>query len=107
MFVEAIEEVAKFTRAIHTISRNYNDNIISPGAATLFFVNENGVAVTCRHVMELIGNRQAINDHYAKFKAGAPIGFVSPSLLGAFLLELSFLIGASSSSFTGFDSGPI
>lgn len=69
MFVEAIEEVAKFTRAIHTISRNYNDNIISPGAATLFFVNENGVAVTCRHVMELIGNRQAINDHYAKFKA--------------------------------------
>ena len=69
MFVEAIEEVGRFTRPIHTISRNYNETIVSPRAATLFFVNEEGVAVTCRHVIDLIGNRQAINDHYNRFRA--------------------------------------
>lgn len=60
MFVKAIEEVGKFTRPIHTISRNYNEKTVNPGAATLFFVNENGCAVTCRHVIELIGNRAGI-----------------------------------------------
>ena len=69
MFVNDIEEVGRFTRPIHTISRNYNDNSVTPGAATLFFVNENGVAVTCKHVINVIGNRQAINEHYNKFRA--------------------------------------
>src|SRR4030095_9413084 len=36
---------------------------------SLFFVNEEGVAITCKHVIDLIGSRQAINDHYDKFKA--------------------------------------
>jgi hypothetical protein len=67
MFVKAIEEVGQFTRPIHTISRNYNEKIVNPGAATLFFVNENGCAVTCRHVIELIGNRSNINAHYESF----------------------------------------
>src|SRR5687767_13221504 len=69
MFVNAIEEVGRFTRPIHTISRNYNDTGVTPGAATLFFVNENGVAVTCKHVINVIGNRQDINEHYNKFRA--------------------------------------
>ena len=69
MFVNAIEEVGKFTRPIHTIARNYNETTVSPGAATLFFVNEMGVAITCRHVMELVGKRAAINEQYEKFKA--------------------------------------
>jgi len=68
MFVNAIEEVGKFTRPIHTISRNYNEKVISPGAATLFFVNESGCAITSRHVMDLIGHRAAINANYQKFK---------------------------------------
>ena len=68
MFVNSIEEVSNFTRPIHTITRNYNETIVSPGAATLFFVNEEGCAITCKHVVELIGNRQAINEHYEKFK---------------------------------------
>jgi hypothetical protein len=67
MFVNAIEEVAQFTRPIHTITRNYQETLVSPGAATLFFVNENGCAITCKHVVDLIGNRQAINDKYKKF----------------------------------------
>src|SRR5258706_10534513 len=68
MFVNSIEEVSKFTRPIHTITRNYNETIVSPGAATLFFVNEEGCAITCKHVIDLIGNRLAINQRYEKFK---------------------------------------
>ncbi len=67
MFVNAIEEVAQFTRPIHTIARNYGETFVSPGAATLFFVNEHGCAVTCKHVVDLIGNRHAINEKYQKF----------------------------------------
>ena len=68
MFVHAIEEVSKFTRPIHTISRNFNQTTVNPGAATLFFVNEDGCAVTCKHVIDLIANRNAINEHYRKYK---------------------------------------
>lgn len=68
MFVNAIDHVGQFTRPIHTIARNFNETVVSPGAATLFFVNEQGVAITCRHVIELIGRRQSINDQYDKFK---------------------------------------
>src|ERR1017187_4443609 len=67
MLVNAIEEVAKFTRHLHTITRNYGETLLSPGAATLFFVNENGCAITCKHVVDLIGNRQTINEKYKKF----------------------------------------
>jgi len=67
MFVKAIEEVAQFTRPIHTITRNYNEKLVSPGAATLFFVNESGYAVTCKHVINLIGNHANINSHYENF----------------------------------------
>ena len=75
MFVKAIEEVGQFTRPIHTISRCYNETIVSPGAATLFFVNESGCAITCRHVVDLIGNRANINSNYDNFlKEKATIG---------------------------------
>lgn len=69
MFVKAIEEVGKFTRPIHTISRTYDEKIATPGAATLFFVNEIGCAVTCKHVIDLIGSRTNINSEYKKFIA--------------------------------------
>ena len=52
MFVEAIEIVAKYTRPIHSISRNYNSEIIVRGTATLFFVNSDGWALTCGHVAD-------------------------------------------------------
>jgi hypothetical protein len=52
MFEKAIEIAARFTRPIHSISRNYKSNTIQPGAATLFFVNSEGWALTCRHVAE-------------------------------------------------------
>lgn len=52
MFVQAIEMARQFTRPIHTIARNYGSDLIQPGAATLFFVNADGWALTCRHVAE-------------------------------------------------------
>jgi hypothetical protein len=69
MFVNAIEEVATYTRPIHTISRNYRETNVIPGAATIFFVNNEGCAITCKHVADLIGSRQAMNEHYEKFKS--------------------------------------
>lgn len=52
MFAEAIKIAAKYTRAIHSISRNYGSNIIVPGTATLFFINSDGWALTCGHVAD-------------------------------------------------------
>lgn len=52
MFVNAIEVASEYTRAIHTISRNIESTEIFPGAATLFFVNLNGWALTCKHVVQ-------------------------------------------------------
>lgn len=59
MFVKAIEIAVGFTRPIHSISRNYGSTVIQPGAATLFFVNSDGWALTCRHVANqlLIGDQ--------------------------------------------------
>lgn len=68
MFTNAIEELINFTRPIHTITRNYKEETISPGAATLFFVNENGVAITCKHVADFIVQEHSINQNYKEFK---------------------------------------
>lgn len=68
MFVNAIEEVGLFTRPIHIISRNFKETVVNPGTASLFFVNDEGCAVTCRHVVDLIGNRDPINLQYENFK---------------------------------------
>ena len=50
MFVEAIKKVSSYTRPIRFISRNYSSATVVPGTATLFFINENGYALTCCHV---------------------------------------------------------
>jgi hypothetical protein len=68
MFVDAIEKVAGFTRPIHTILREYGNNTVIPGAATLFFVNESGQAITCKHVVALIVQANKINQSYKAFK---------------------------------------
>lgn len=68
MFVTAIEEIQKFTRPVHTIVRHYHNTFIQPGAATLFFVNELGVAITCKHVLGQLLQEHVINDNYNKFK---------------------------------------
>jgi S1-C subfamily serine protease len=66
MFVEAIETAAKYTRPIHTITRTLRNDIF-PGAATLFFINDEGYALTCRHVIELLIKSEKVNAEYRKF----------------------------------------
>lgn len=68
MFVESIKKVSLFTRPIYLITREYNSDIIAPGAATMFFVNELGIAITCKHVANMITQAEKVNNHYLKFK---------------------------------------
>lgn len=68
MFVEAIKKVSLFTRPIHTIRREYGSDVVIPGAATMFFVNELGVAITCKHVANIITQAEKINKHFLNFK---------------------------------------
>ncbi|MFD2569700.1 serine protease [Spirosoma soli] len=68
MFVDAIERVDPFTRPLHSIVRLYGHDEIVPGSATLFFVNEEGCAVTCKHVAELITQTEKIYENYRKFQ---------------------------------------
>lgn len=69
MFVEAIEKVDQYTRPIHFILRYYTGSDIVPGTATLFFVNEKGFAITCRHVAQQILYASSIYENYLKFKS--------------------------------------
>jgi Trypsin-like peptidase domain len=67
MFQEAIEKVLQFTRPLHTISRTYG-GLVLPGSSTFFFVNDQGVAITCKHVMDLIPAAENINRMYASYR---------------------------------------
>lgn len=67
MFIEAIERVSQFTRPVHSIMRTYTGKNVIPAASTLFFVNEEGYAVTCKHVAEMLSSADAINQHYHNF----------------------------------------
>ena len=68
MFESAIDNVLQFTRPLHTISRTYG-GLILPGSSTFFFVNNNGIAITCKHVLDLIPAADNINQSYLQFKA--------------------------------------
>lgn len=68
MFVNAIEKAARFTRPIHTISKSFRSNEITPGAATLFLINDEGYAITCRHVIELLIQSDQVVNNYNAFK---------------------------------------
>lgn len=69
MFVEAIETVDQFTRPIHFIIRYYGGSDIIPGTGTLFFVNDHGYAITCKHVARQILHAPSIYENYLKFTA--------------------------------------
>jgi hypothetical protein len=47
--------------------RSYNSKKVWPGAATLFFVNNEGVAITCRHVAEGILHSDKLEQNYLLF----------------------------------------
>jgi hypothetical protein len=68
MFENSIEKVSGFTRPINSILRTYGGNRIIPGSSTLFFVNDQGFAVTCKHVIDVIASADQINQTYQAFK---------------------------------------
>ena len=74
MFVDAIETAANYTRAIHTISRNYLSETIQAGTATLFFVNADGWALTCAHVAKGLVIADQVRSKYDAFKAESATG---------------------------------
>ena len=113
MFITAIERAALFTRPIHFIARNLGASQIVPGAATLFFVNAEGWALTCKHVaQELVAADQG-RARYAAFKAeraAIPVGQRSTHPFKA--LERRFGFGPSSrvellNSFVGCVEGTV
>lgn len=69
MFVSAIERAAEFTRPIHSVVRYFGSTDVHPGAATLFFVNVDGWALTCRHVAEQLVAADQLQQRYQAFKA--------------------------------------
>lgn len=78
MFVNAIERVGGYTRPIFTIMRKYGTSEVSPGSATLFFVNDQGWAVTSKGVAKMILDAGNIDKKYAEFlekKKAIPSGF--------------------------------
>lgn len=68
MFVNAIQKVAEYTRAIHSISRNLGGTKVERGAATLFFVNNDGWALTCKHVAQWLTQADVINKKYLQYQ---------------------------------------
>lgn len=68
MFEKAIVNVLQFTRPLHTISRTYG-GLVMPGSSTFFFVNDSGVAITCKHVLDLIPAADNINNSFLQFKS--------------------------------------
>jgi hypothetical protein len=67
MFVAAIETASRFTRPIHTILRYWDTTEVVPATATLFFVNDQGWALTCSHVAKIVLAR-GIKERYATFQ---------------------------------------
>lgn len=55
MFVKAIENVSRFVKPICFVQRLNNDELVS-GTASIFFINDEGVAITCKHVVNTLIN---------------------------------------------------
>lgn len=71
MFENAIKEAAKYTRPIHTLVRHYKSQSVKPSAATLFFVNDEGWAITCKHVASTLVAADNITKKYREFSKKA------------------------------------
>ncbi|MGH7626695.1 MAG: trypsin-like peptidase domain-containing protein [Gemmatimonadaceae bacterium] len=71
MFTKAIEIASQFTRPIHMVLRNYGSSTPWAGAGTLFVVNSDGWALTCRHIAAILVDAEKVNAKYRAFSAEA------------------------------------
>ena len=97
MFVEAVERVSAYTRAVHSIYKQYGSSDIRKGCATLFFVNETGAAVTCRHVVDMLLSNI---DNYLAFKAEVVATQKLPNFEKQHLPRLKSQFGINSETLT-------
>ena len=68
MFTEAVKKAGEFTRAIHFVRRNYGSSVVQPDTATLFFINNDGWAFTCKHVVDQLSAREKLRRRAEAFK---------------------------------------
>ena len=98
MFADAIEITGGFTRPIKLISRKYRESTVLPGLATMFFVNDDGWAITCKHVADQIIYADQINKKYNAFKKDAskiPAGKNHAGQIKKLELAYNFKTGAT------------
>lgn len=69
MFVKAIDKATQFTRPVHFVLRNYGSDTPYATAATLFVVNADGWALTCKHVAASLLGVAQVNAKYAQYSA--------------------------------------
>ncbi len=67
MFRNAVEQVVGSVRPIHVIRRRYGDNAILPDIGTLFFVNDNGYAITSKRTANIVAATEATEKQYRTF----------------------------------------
>lgn len=105
MFVTAIERAAQFTRPIHSITRCWGSTSVIPGAATLFFVNSDGWALTCAHVARQLAIADELLAKFNQFKgerATFPTGKKSRQLLRALEQKYGYSIGTPVEMYNNF-----
>ena len=64
MFSKPLQEVKEYTKPILFATKLYDEEKIIKGSATLFFVNELGYAITCKHVAIELINFQKIKEQF-------------------------------------------
>jgi len=87
MFVRAVEKAGQFTRPVCFVGRNYGSTTPIPGAATYFFVNDQGWVLTCKHVAGMIRRSQEIAGGYQQFKRDLAALGTEPSAESVAALE--------------------
>jgi len=105
LFVTAIEHAAQFTRPIHSITRCWGSTSVIPGAATLFFVNSDGWALTCAHVARQIAFTDQLLTKFNQFKgerATLPASKKSKQLLKALVQKHGYSVGTPVEMYNNF-----
>ena len=75
MFTNAVAKVSGTIRPMHIIRRRFGDDAILPDIATIFFVNENGCAITSKRTANILTAANAAEQQYRAYldrKAALP-----------------------------------